>query len=127
MKVSHRHPPSHPRLRRLTESLSALRLYPSVPANTREAAADTVLPVGGGPDGKQPIFVRKGTTVLWYVYAMHRRPDIYGSDAEEFRPERWDGLRPSWGFLPFNGGPRICIGRKDRSALLGMLANPPIP
>ncbi len=57
-------------------------------------------------------FVRKGTTVLWYVYAMHRRADIFGDDAEDFRPERWDGLRPGWGFLPFNGGPRICIGRE---------------
>ncbi|KAH8899807.1 cytochrome P450 [Thozetella sp. PMI_491] len=89
-----------------------LRLYPSVPANTREAAEDTTLPVGGGPDGTKPIFVRKGTTVLWYVYAMHRRPDVYGEDAEEFRPERWDGLRPGWAFLPFNGGPRICIGQQ---------------
>lgn len=46
---------------------------------------------------------------------MHRRKDIYGSDAEEFRPERWDsgeGLRPGWAYLPFNGGPRICIGQQ---------------
>lgn len=46
---------------------------------------------------------------------MHRRKDLYGDDAEEFRPERWegDGLRNiGWGYLPFNGGPRICLGRK---------------
>ena len=73
--------------------------------------------MGGGPEGKDPIFVRKGTTVLWYVYAMHRRQDIFGADAESFRPERWDGLRPGWGFLPFNGGPRICIGRGCLSLL----------
>jgi cytochrome P450 len=46
---------------------------------------------------------------------MHRRKDIYGPDAEEFRPERWapeEGLRPGWGYLPFNGGPRICVGQQ---------------
>lgn len=51
---------------------------------------------------------------------MHRRPDLYGMDAELFRPERWDEDMPmnlsktnaKWGYLPFNGGPRICIGSK---------------
>lgn len=45
---------------------------------------------------------------------MHRRTDIYGPDAEDFRPERWedDSLRPGWAYLPFNGGPRICIGQQ---------------
>lgn len=52
--------------------------------------------------------------VGYNVYALHRRHDFYGSDAEEFRPERWeDGrLRPRWEFLPFNGGPRICVGQQ---------------
>lgn len=45
---------------------------------------------------------------------MHRRTDFFGPDAEEFRPERWmDGqLRPRWEYLPFNGGPRICVGQR---------------
>lgn len=76
------------------------------------AITDTVLPVGGGPDGKSPIFVPAKTHVMWSVYSMHRRSDFYGEDAEEFRPERWEQLRPGWEYLPFNGGPRICIGRK---------------
>ncbi|KAK0708675.1 cytochrome P450 [Lasiosphaeris hirsuta] len=90
----------------------ALRLYPVVPCNTREAACDTALPLGGGPDGRSPLFIKKGTPVLYNVYAMHRRTDIYGDDANAFRPERWDGLRPGWGFLPFNGGPRVCLGQQ---------------
>ena len=49
---------------------------------------------------------------MYNVYSMHRRKDIYGPDADQFRPERWDKLRPGWAFLPFNGGPRICVGRK---------------
>ena len=53
---------------------------------------------------------------------MHRRPDLYGMDAEIFRPERWEEDLPlnhnptnaKWGYLPFNGGPRICLGSKKR-------------
>ncbi|GLA43641.1 hypothetical protein AnigIFM63309_001572 [Aspergillus niger] len=92
----------------------SLRLHPVVPRNEREAAKDTILPVGGGKDGLSPVFVPKGAIVGYNVYAMHRRPDIYGPDAEVFRPERWeDGkLQPRWGYLPFNGGPRICIGQR---------------
>jgi cytochrome P450 len=50
--------------------------------------------------------------VGYSVYAMHRRKDIYGPDAEEFKPERWETLRVGWGYLPFNGGPRICVGQQ---------------
>lgn len=92
----------------------ALRLHPVIPRNGREALKDTILPVGGGEDGMSPVFVPKGTQVTFNLYAMHRRTDIYGPDAEVFRPERWedDKLRPGWAYLPFNGGPRICIGQQ---------------
>ena len=43
---------------------------------------------------------------------MHRRPEYFGSDAEEFKPERWEHIRPTWEYLPFNGGPRVCIGQQ---------------
>ncbi|KAB8230931.1 cytochrome P450 [Aspergillus alliaceus] len=89
-----------------------LRLYPIVPSNGRRANKDTFLPVGGGPDGKSPVFVAKGQHVNYDVHVMHRRKDIYGPDADEFRPERWEALRPGWAFVPFNGGPRICLGQQ---------------
>lgn len=77
-----------------------------------------MLPRGGGSDGQSPVFIPKGTIVAYSVYSMHRRTDIYGSDAHVFRPERWASdspsgqLRPGWGYLPFNGGPRICVGQQ---------------
>jgi cytochrome P450 len=36
----------------------------------------------------------KGTAAAYSVYSMHRRPDLYGMDAELFRPERWDEHMP---------------------------------
>ncbi|KAF7868848.1 uncharacterized protein EAF02_009584 [Botrytis sinoallii] len=94
-----------------------LRLYPSVPVNTRTSLNDTILPTGGGPDRKSPIFIKKGTAVAYSVYTMHRRPDLYGMDAEIYRPERWNEQMPmndnptnqKWGYLPFNGGPRWTV------------------
>ena len=86
--------------------------------NTRTSIRDTVLPTGGGPDRQSPIFVPGGTSVAFSVYSLHRRPDLFGMDAEIFRPERWDENLPiysdpklrSWGYLPFHGGPRACLG-----------------
>ena len=92
-----------------------------MPVNTRTVHRTTFLPKGGGPDGSSPVLVRKGDNVAFCVYAMHRRKDLYGEDAEHFRPERWgdknlplyqDEVNAAWGFLPFNGGPRVCLGRK---------------
>ena len=91
-----------------------LRLYPPVPVNARAAIRATTLPVGGGIDGRFPVLVRKGESVSYCPYAMHRRKDIYGEDALEFRPERWEGnaLRNvGYGYLPFNAGPRACLGK----------------
>ncbi|KAL3491421.1 cytochrome P450 [Aspergillus germanicus] len=91
------------------------RLYPSVPVNSRTAIRTTTLPTGGGPTGTSPILVRKGEAVGYCVYAMHRWKDIYGPDADEFRPERWENDEldnVGWGYLPFNGGPRVCLGQE---------------
>ncbi|KAH9872131.1 hypothetical protein J1614_006393 [Plenodomus biglobosus] len=90
----------------------SLRIHPVVPNNSRLAARDTVLPRGGGPDGQAPLFVAKGTIVGYSPYTMHRRKDVYGEDADTFKPERWATLRPGWEYLPFNGGPRICLGQQ---------------
>ncbi|RDL35873.1 putative cytochrome P450 alkane hydroxylase [Venustampulla echinocandica] len=90
----------------------ALRLYPVVPANSRYAVRNTTIPTGGGVNGKSPIFVIKGQIVMYSVMHLHRRKDIYGPDADEFKPDRWETLRAGWAYLPFNGGPRICIGQQ---------------
>ncbi|KAK9247174.1 cytochrome P450 [Lipomyces tetrasporus] len=90
-----------------------LRLYPSVPQNFRVANKDTTLPRGGGADGQTPVLVRKGEKVFYSVWVMHRRKDLFDDDADDFRPERWaEGRVWMWEYLPFNGGPRICLGQQ---------------
>jgi cytochrome P450 len=74
----------------------------------RACVQDTALPTGGGPDGRAPVFCAKGDIVHCNRYLMHRDPDVWGPDAELFRPERWETARPLWNFVPFGGGPRIC-------------------
>lgn len=90
----------------------SLRRDNVVPLNFRTATRDTTLPRGGGADASKPVFVRKGQTVEFSMLIVHRRKDIWGEDADEFKPERWQGRKPGWEFTPFSGGPRICIGQQ---------------
>jgi cytochrome P450 len=99
-----------------------LRFYPVVPFNVRYSLHDTTLPRGGGPDGLSPIGVRRETRIIYSTMIMQRRADLYEDDIGTDRyfepgkwiPERWtSGWQPKpWQFIPFNGGPRICIGQQ---------------
>lgn len=90
-----------------------LRLFPLVPINFRTCLVPfTTLPRGGGPRGEDPVYVRQGDKVVYTTVNMHRESQFWGPDAHLFRPERWNSLRPGWQFLPFNGGPRICLGQQ---------------
>ncbi|KAL3480618.1 cytochrome P450 [Aspergillus californicus] len=91
----------------------SLRLYPPVPLNNREATKTTILPTGGGPNADRPMLVRKGELVVFSQYVNSRKKNIYGADADEFRPERWETgelAKIGWAYFPFNGGPRKCLG-----------------
>jgi cytochrome P450 len=95
------------------EYVTGLRLYPPVPLNNRTATKTNILPTGGGPDGHSPILVRKGELVVFSQYVNSRRRNIFGLDADDFRPERWEdgGLSGiGWAYFPFSGGPRQCLG-----------------
>ncbi|KAH7338413.1 cytochrome P450 [Rhizoctonia solani] len=91
-----------------------LRLFPAVPVNLRTAAKSTVLKV----NGKQ-YYVPAGASMTWSTLMMQRRKDLWGTDADEFDPDRWldDRLKKyvtpnPFIFLPFNAGPRICVGQQ---------------
>ncbi|KAL8911653.1 MAG: hypothetical protein Q9171_003213 [Xanthocarpia ochracea] len=89
------------------------RLNPTIGTTIRIALRDTILPTGGGShDSRAPIYVNKGDIVTVSLYALHRRKDLFGEDADIFRPERWETLRPTqWSYMPFSGGPRVCPGQ----------------
>jgi len=93
--------------------LSVLRLYPVLPGLKRIALRDTILPVGGGPDGKFPVFCPAGTHFDTSFYVLHHQAEIWGPDVEEFNPDRWKTFQPgSWEYVPFAGGPRMCAGHQ---------------
>ncbi|XVF66997.1 hypothetical protein PTKIN_Ptkin10aG0084900 [Pterospermum kingtungense] len=86
----------------------ALRLYPSVPVDHKEVVEDDVFPDG--------TVLKKGTKVIYAIYAMARIEAIWGKDCREYKPERWlrDGRYMSesaYKFTAFNGGPRLCLGK----------------
>jgi cytochrome P450 len=85
----------------------AMRLYPPAYVFSRRAAGD---------DQLGPFRVPAGAHIIISPYALHRRPD-YWPEPEAFRPERFvadasnaAAERPKHAYLPFGGGPRICIG-----------------
>jgi cytochrome P450 len=78
----------------------ALRVYPLAPLGIRAASRDTTLPRGGGKDGKSKIFVPKGSHIEFNNHVLHHREDLWGSDADKFIPERWEGRKMGWDYLP---------------------------
>ncbi|KAI8954526.1 cytochrome P450 [Xylaria longipes] len=94
-----------------------LRLYPTLPMNIRFTNKTTVLPRGGGPDGTSPVLLPEGSGICYSVYHLHRNESIYGTDSRTYRPQRWESgelikkARPGAGFVDFNGGPRLCLGK----------------
>jgi cytochrome P450 len=81
-----------------------MRLYPPVPVLQRRAIGDADL---------GPVQIRSGEEVVCLIYVLHRsrrlwdRPETF--DPDRFSPERSQD-RHRFAFVPFGGGPRICIG-----------------
>ncbi|KAI0633787.1 cytochrome P450 [Trametes polyzona] len=100
-----------------------LRLHSAIGMLTRVAAKDDVIPLSEpftDRNGKvqHEIRIAKGNKVVVPILAVHRSKDIWGEDAMEFKPERWQAppeavaaIPGVWGhLLTFVGGPRACIG-----------------
>ncbi|KAM7253957.1 hypothetical protein ACFE04_031639 [Oxalis oulophora] len=101
----------------------AMRLYPPVPVDSKEAIADDVWPDG--------TVIKKGYRAIYNIYAMGRIEMVWGADWPEYKPERWlqrndnvDGDleektkkwnfvgRDPYTFAVFQAGPRICLGKE---------------
>ncbi|KAF5802723.1 putative cytochrome P450 [Helianthus annuus] len=93
----------------------AMRLFPPVPVDTKACLKPDVLPDG--------TFVGEGWFVTYHTYAMGRMESVWGTDCNEFRPERWleeengGGMvvyRPEnpFKYPVFHGGARVCLGKE---------------
>ncbi|KAM0252724.1 hypothetical protein ACHAP5_001016 [Fusarium lateritium] len=92
----------------------SLRLRPPIPFEIKQAQQATTLPDG--------TFLPAGAIVVWCAWAMNRSHSTWGPDADDFRPERWLTTspsgdvtvtqRPASEFPVFNGGPRVCLGKR---------------
>ncbi|KAH8108379.1 cytochrome P450 monooxygenase pc-1 [Phellopilus nigrolimitatus] len=94
-----------------------LRLCPVVPFDVRQSINATTFS-NSNPGGK-PWYIPPRTSVSYSVFMMHRRTDLWGPDAMESDPDRFLDERLSkylapnpFIFLPFNAGPRICLGQQ---------------
>ncbi|RDL38559.1 Cytochrome P450 [Venustampulla echinocandica] len=59
------------------------------------------------------------------AYTIHHSKEIWGDDADEFVPERWDNLteRQKGAFIPFSHGPRSCVGRNVAEMELALIVS----
>jgi cytochrome P450 len=102
-------PPEFDDLPRLPYALQvvqeAMRLYP--PAWIIDRVATEADEFRGQP-------IAKGTLFTLYIYGLHHHPALW-PDAEAFRPARFAAgavpAPPAYGYLPFGGGPRLCVGQ----------------
>jgi len=82
-----------------------MRLYPPAYSLSRTAIGADV--IGG-------VTVPAGSIVVIYPYVTHRNPALW-PDPERFDPDRFNPDRAAgrhrFAYLPFGGGPRICIGQ----------------
>lgn len=70
------------------------------------------------PQGSQGLHLKgkyypPGTVLSVPIYTVHHLQDVWGPDAREFKPERWEDVTPRQkkAFIPFSYGPRACLGR----------------
>ncbi|XP_024989933.1 cytochrome P450 CYP72A219-like [Cynara cardunculus var. scolymus] len=84
-----------------------LRLYPPIKTLERMVHEDTKL---------GNIILPAGSPLRLHLLLMHHDKEIWGDDAKEFKPERFfegvsNATKGQSSYLPFGGGPRICIGQ----------------
>ncbi|TCD66398.1 cytochrome P450-dit2 [Steccherinum ochraceum] len=113
------------------------RMFPSAVTLNRQVSEETVLPlwhpvVDTRGQTMHQIALEKGTTVIMGLYSYNRRKDIWGEDADQWKPERWLSPLPEKvrtlqsgavysNLMTFIGGPRGCIGFKFAEIMIKLI------
>ncbi|KAH4004636.1 hypothetical protein HBH98_034170 [Parastagonospora nodorum] len=83
-----------------------LRVYAPAVMIWRQAAEAVII---------ENTYIPAGTNVIVSPQVSQSHPDIWGSSATSFEPDRWDSLPPEsaspYAFQAFSSGPRVCIGK----------------
>ena len=114
LSVCGEEPPTHEQLSQLpvidAVLHETLRYFAPVPMIAR----DVHEPVSIGASTERPVHLAAGAHVQIHLCVLHRLREYWGDDADEFDHRRWlKEKRPyshPYAFLPFNTGPRGCIG-----------------
>ena len=81
-----------------------LRLYPPIWAVVRKPIKDDII---------NGLHLQSGSNVLLNIYGLHHHPN-YWEQPENFYPEHFSAAkeksRPAFVYVPFGGGPRLCLG-----------------
>jgi cytochrome P450 len=126
-RAFHKDTPSMDELNEMTYldyfTREVLRIYAPVSQSDRVAKEDTVVPVDEPYVDRHgikrhEIRFRKGDQVLIPIRAINRLKSLWGKDANEFKPERWEAVPEAVKSLPsvfsnmltFNAGAHACIG-----------------
>lgn len=66
-----------------------------------------------------------GTVLSVPAYTIHHSKEIWGEDADEYNPDRWEEARITErqknAFIPFSYGPRACVGRNVAEMELALI------
>ncbi|KZM26252.1 Benzoate 4-monooxygenase [Ascochyta rabiei] len=67
----------------------------------------------------------QGTVLSVPAYTIHHSKEIWGPDADTFRPERWEKVteKQKAAFIPFSYGPRACVGRNVAEMELALIVS----
>ncbi|WCJ27886.1 Cytochrome P450 714A1 [Euphorbia peplus] len=85
----------------------SLRLYGPAVITSREVFSDIKL---------GDLTVPKGTNIWIPMISLHRDPENWGSDSNEFKPERFangisEACKHPQAYIPFGLGTRLCVGQ----------------
>ena len=94
--------------------------------STSSTGLPRVVPPGPGVDLAGHHFPQ-GVVLSVPAYTIHHDKRIWGADADEFVPERWDKGRITEeqraAFIPFSVGPRACVGRNVAEMELALIVS----